>query len=115
MTMIRHGDVLLRKMSAVDADLHTLPHGMRFYREMPGPNVVLAYGEATGHAHVAQGNVKGFAEQGTGLLTRLQVIDGGSLTHEEHGRVALEPGWYEVVHQRTYSPDEPSWSTRVID
>lgn len=98
MVQYRHGDVFLRKVSE-------LPAGA--VREAIDGDVILAHGEVTGHAHrirertVALWSV---AEQ------RYLTVDGpATLTHEEHGPIALEPGIYEVVRQREYAPDMNRW------
>jgi hypothetical protein len=100
MTMIRHGDILLRQIAAPPADVEL---------GAPGERLVLATGEATGHAHVLTGLAR------TGLHQRralLQLLEPGALTHEEHKTVPVPPGWYEVIRQRVYAPGGP---LRVAD
>ena len=66
--------------------------------------MVLALGEATGHAH---------AVQAPGALHRsghpfvpdyLHLPSGGRLVHEEHAPIALPTGWYRIIRQREYIP-----------
>lgn len=94
---IRQGDVLVRRVKAI-------PSGAELVEpDVQGRNV-LAYGEVTGHAHA-------LPAMGTQLYRVpdndnqfLRVIDGGvGLLHEEHGRIPLPPGNYEVVRQREFS------------
>lgn len=72
--------------------------------------VVLAYGEVTGHTHaIHDTDVELFAPGEASVLAEryLRIGEGGAtLVHEEHGPITLEPGWYEVRHQREYSPAE---------
>jgi hypothetical protein len=91
--LYRHGDVLV-------AAIHTLPADAE-----PIAGLVLARGEATGHAHrIAE-------EDGRAILLRagaelfLEVRDqAATLVHDEHGPIALDPGLYRVWKQREYVP-----------
>lgn len=98
--MYRQGDVLVIPIAEAD-----LPPGM-----VPAPSdqagrLVLARGEATGHAHVATGD-------GLTLLCLPDDLDAmflhvrryGRLSHEEHGPIPLPSGYYRVVRQREYTP-----------
>ena len=98
--MYRQGDVLVVPIeeSELPTDLIPAP------RDRSG-RLVLAYGEATGHAHVASG-------EGLRLLCLpddlqsmfLHVKQHGRITHEEHGPIALPSGYYRVIRQREYVP-----------
>lgn len=100
-TIIRHGDILL-----VPA---TVPEGATKQRRGRG-RLVLAEGEATGHAHaildpncdlyelVAPGDVE---EMGRRFLRVEQEV---SLVHEEHHTLTIPPGEYEVIRQVEYEP-----------
>lgn len=95
--MYRQGDVLLVPIAEVPAT------ALKVKRE--GDRIILATGEATGHAHAV-------ATLGAELLADrearyLRVPAGGaSVTHEEHRPVALPAGSYRVVIQREYTPEE---------
>lgn len=67
--------------------------------------IVLAYGEATGHAHaVLDADVQLLA---LGDARFLEVGGkGATVRHEEHAPIKLAPGLYEVKRQREYSPEE---------
>lgn len=95
-TMHRHGDVLLVRVGDCAAN------GPKRVRRM-----VLAEGEVTGHAHVitAPGRLVG---------DRLSLPEGGTITHEEHREIVLEPGDYQVIHQQQFTPITRGWS-RVRD
>ena len=66
--------------------------------------LVLAEGEVTGHAHaISAADVDLYIGE---MEEALLVVGnaGAIVTHEEHGPIALDPGTYEVVHQREYRP-----------
>lgn len=96
--MYRHGDVLLiRRDDLPPAD------------DPRESEVIVAEGEATGHAHRVTGPGVELRDESddTGdhsdVLDRLRLYlpDGGTITHEEHGEIDLPPGKYEVRIQRT--------------
>jgi hypothetical protein len=95
----RQGDVLLVAVPAVLRDARPLP------RERG--RIVLALGEATGHAHA-------IADPQAALLeTELQqrflnvLAEGGVLLrHEEHDPILLPRGAYQVRRQREYVPGD---------
>lgn len=97
----RQGDVLLVPVAKVPAGCEVKERGKS------GGRIVLALGEATGHAHAVL--VKDLDLE---LLVkgdrRFLTVAGGSteLVHEEHGAVVLQPGAYQVVQQREYAPEE---------
>jgi hypothetical protein len=66
--------------------------------------LVLAYGEATGHAHAIDATLAELFEEKDGRLY-LRLDEPAALTHEEHAPIDLEPGLYRVIHQREYSPE----------
>jgi len=100
MVIYRQGDVVLVRVAELSEATVAVP------RE--DGRLVLAEGEATGHAHVIE------AEEATlvtmGQAWELYLLVEGSepvaLTHEEHDSISVPPGWYRVVRQREYAPDE---------
>lgn len=97
MKAYRQGDVIL-------VVANSIPQGVRTNR----PNLTLALGEVTGHSHrITQGTAELIDVQtAEGLSTYLSVgEDGALLTHEEHGKIALPKGVYQVWIQREYQPD----------
>ena len=94
----RQGDVLL-----IQVRMH--PRSRRQLRPVPRSEdrVVLAYGEATGHAHVIDSPRAELLESRDGR-TYLGLYEVSALTHEEHGPIRLDPGLYRVVRQREYAP-----------
>jgi len=88
----RHGDLLIEKISSI-------PTGAK--KKNDG---ILAYGEATGHAHRLNGGVVLVEENGN---TYIRVMDKPvTITHEEHNAIALPVGDYQVIRQREYDPYE---------
>jgi hypothetical protein len=98
MVCYRQGDVLLVRVGGVIGPTVSVP------RERG--RLVLAHGEATGHAHV-------IADVQAALVTRedadelylLVYGDQATLEHDEHDPIRLAPGAYRVVRQREYDPE----------
>jgi hypothetical protein len=92
----RQGDVLLVAVEA--APERTEPV------EREGGRVVLAHGEATGHAHaIADARAELHREPRHGR--RFLVVGGDApvaLAHEEHATLHVAPGVYEVRTQREF-------------
>ncbi|MDX6739859.1 hypothetical protein [Actinocorallia sp. A-T 12471] len=100
--MYRQGDILIQQVAAeaVPAAARALPPVPRDARG----RLVLALGEATGHAHALTG--QGTLYRTPHLLSPdyLHLPEGGRLVHEEHGPITLPKGWFQVVRQREYVP-----------
>ena len=91
----RQGDVLITRIEAV-------PEGAE------KKDNVLAYGEATGHHHTAEG-AEIFIKAGKQyMVVRQKAV----VKHQEHQQIELPEGIYEVGIQREYSPQE---NRRVMD
>jgi hypothetical protein len=94
--MLRQGDVLLIPVDRIPDDGFVVELGSR---------IVLAEGEATGHAHAVLGDGVELVE--TDDETRYVEVVGptpAKLVHEEHATISLKPGAYEVRRQREYVP-----------
>lgn len=91
---IRQGDVFLAKIDKLPAGLEPVP--------LEDGKVVLAHGEATGHAHTISQSASLFLEPTTGRRY-LEVLAPTSLDHQEHDACPVA-GLYEVVRQCEYSP-----------
>lgn len=100
----RQGDVLVVRIKVIPNDAE---------QENNKERIVLAYGEATGHAHAIDASqaqsyrtanpVPIFDAQAERFL-RVQVE--ALLRHEEHDIIKLPAGDYAVITQREYSPEE---------
>jgi hypothetical protein len=90
MEMFRQGDVLITRIAR-------LPEGMNERQS----KIILA-GEGTRHAHrLLQGRV---LEDERGALF-LEVLQHTHVVHEEHNPLTLEPGYYQIIRQREYTPE----------
>lgn len=86
----RHGDVLIKKIGHVKGK--KLSH------------LTLAEGEATGHKHcITTGDAELYEHEGT-LFLHVESEE-AILTHEEHKPLVLPKGDYEIMIQRTYTPE----------
>jgi hypothetical protein len=99
--MARQGDILIVEITGEP------PRSAREIEREPG-GIVLAYGEATGHAHRIRSACARLLEHDDGRFLRIdEPVD---LTHEEHASIHLRPGVYRVVRQREYEPQRaPRW------
>lgn len=89
----RQGDVWLELIDS-------LPAGLKKY----DGDIILAYGEVTGHAHrIKTGADMWLAENGQKYL---QITEATQLLHEEHSAIQLTEGLYKITQQKEYSPAE---------
>lgn len=92
---IRQGDVLLVPCEEPVGATPLKPDGDR---------VVLAHGEATGHAHAV--DAKHAVMYALACVMYLKVLERTTLRHEEHDHSDIKPGWYELPGQHEYTPQE---------
>ena len=116
--LLRQGDVLLIPVESVPVG-----EGVRRTAvDRVDGRLVLAEGEATGHAHAIDGDGAALmrVRLDTGrrnwgrpviddLGTFLVVEEPELLRHEEHDPILVEPGIYEVRRQREYRPQAAVW------
>jgi hypothetical protein len=104
--MVRQGDVALVPVTSI-------PEGATVVPRDKG-RLVLAYGEATGHAHVIDAPVAVASLLTTSENERfLRLVTAAPLVHEEHARIEVAPGLYRQIPQEEWSDSmEPQ---RVID
>jgi len=70
--------------------------------------IVLAEGEATGHAHVVEADPEDAVLKEFDGKRFLEVYREASVTHQEHATITLKPKTYEVRRQREWTDgDEP--------
>lgn len=99
----QQGDVILDS-------IESLPSNLKAKNRQDN---VLAEGEATGHHHrVHNGTILEDAENPN--MIYVEANENAFLTHEEHGRIDLNPGLYRfnIVREYDYEKEE---SRRVID
>ena len=82
----QQGDVLLTKVDSIPVGAVEVEPKRR--------GVVVAEGEATGHAHVM--DPRTVTEFEVGDMRFLEVRDTTPMTHEEHDPQVVEPGVYEI-------------------
>ena len=103
---LRQGDVLLVEVDGIPDEARA---------EARSGRIVLAEGEATGHAHaVHDHDARTFTYEGERfLLTRSTA----QLVHEEHAPIEVPPGSWRVIIQREYVPSLSSTAQwrRVMD
>ena len=94
--MYRQGDVLIIPVKSIPKNAKPVPREQGL--------VVLAHGEATGHAHaLLERNVTMFEKD---MKRFLEITGGGAnVVHQEHAAVRLDKGLYEVRRQVEYSPE----------
>ena len=103
----RQGDVLLIAVDAIPGRAVPVPRDQG--------EVVLAYGEVTGHRHaIAEPHAELLALPDQEVERRFLRIAGDEarLRHEEHDTITVPPGTYRVIRQREYVPPAPSRSSR---
>jgi hypothetical protein len=98
--MYRQGDVLVMAI-----DHAALPSNLIDAPRDRNNRLVLARGEATGHAHVLTGERVVMRCPPDQPETLYLLIEGyGRLVHEEHGPIGIPAGVYRVIRQREYEP-----------
>jgi hypothetical protein len=97
-TMFRQGDVLIELVN------EELPADAKQVKPDSRNRLVLADGEATGHAHAVSANGAALYDADTGLM--LQVNQPTAVVHEEHSAINLDTGLYKVTRQKEYFPTE---------
>lgn len=100
MKIIRQGDVLLISKKLPKSAIAATPDH--------ATDVILAYGEVTGHAHrlrdaVSTGKAKLWD---AGAERYLQVLETVMLTHEEHSTATIPPGVYLLPTQVDVTTDK---------
>jgi hypothetical protein len=100
---VRQGDVLIIPTGKI-------PEGARPVKRDSRGRIVLAEGEATGHAHCvldtdaelfAPADLEEMADRFLAVETEVQVV------HDEHDPITLAPGNWVVRNKREYAPERP--------
>lgn len=87
----QQGDVLLVRVDAVPSNSKNKKDN------------IVAEGEVTGHMHRIHGAAVLEAEDEQLFV---DAPDGAEITHDEHGKIDIDPGRYEVRIVREYDPFE---------
>ena len=100
-TMYRQGDVLIIATPGIPAGAQPVP--------LIANRIVLASGEATGHAHAIcddSASLYTLRELDDEMERYLHTDRAVTVTHEEHGAVTIPAGDWIVRRQREYAPEE---------
>lgn len=95
----RQGDVLIVSVESIPANVEPI--------ERENGRVVLAHGEATGHAHAIKDKQASLFRDPKLAAIFMQVTDAPiSLVHDEHNTITIPPGSYQIIRQQEYHPQE---------
>ena len=99
--MYRQGDVLI-------IPIKSIPKTPLKPVERENSRLVLAHGEATGHAHAIKDDRAALFRDVklAAVFMHVSGTDTVLLEHDEHDTIAIPPGSYRVIRQREYSPEE---------
>lgn len=102
----RQGDVFIMEVEELPKKLSKIPK--------ENNRVILAHGEATGHAHAVKGDVELLARDKKETTDRFLKVNGKEATvvHEEHAPVTLKKGLFRIRRQREYTPPERKIGSR---
>lgn len=97
--MYRQGDILIMKTGEEINEAEEVP--------LEENSIVLAHGEATGHKHQIK-DIKNcsFVKSKNDNRFFILITNTVELTHEEHHKITLPTGKYQVVRQREYIAGE---------
>ena len=102
----RQGDILLKRVKKPD---------LNGYIKSEKP-IILGYGEATGHTHQIKEHVDLYHHENDDIeifalsgkssnQIFVNIKAGTKIEHQEHDKIDLDKGWYEVIRQREYTPE----------
>jgi hypothetical protein len=96
--MYRQGDVLVFSVKNLPNNLEPI--------ERENGHIILAHGEATGHAHAIKSeHATLFRDPKLAAIFMCVADESVTLAHDEHALIAIPPGSYEVRRQREYHPE----------
>src|SRR3990172_2293750 len=103
---IRQGDVYLVPVDAIPAKITPVARD--------AGRIILAYGEGTRHAHaITAPEPTLLSATDNARFLRIVGAGGATLTHEEHGAIAIAPGEYRAVIGREWT--DAMSARQVID
>ena len=91
--MIVQGDVFFSKVRAIPQSVIRVSRSKRGF--------IIAEGEATGHAHVIDGDIELYEKDGILFIKTVHEVE---VRHEEHLPVNLPPGLWKVGTVKEYDP-----------
>ena len=105
----RQGDIFIEKINELP-DLDNKTYFSIEGQEIPG-KIILAHGEATGHKHaisIKNNNIL-LVKAANDNKFFIIVTNESDLVHEEHEKIKLPVGNYEITRQREYTPESIRW------
>lgn len=100
MNQYRQGDVFLEQ-------IEDFPEGLEPCKANDGEDIVLAWGEVTGHAHrISSSDCVSYFSYHDNHNLMVVKKSPVALRHEEHRTIQIPPGVYVVRRQREYVPGE---------
>jgi hypothetical protein len=97
--MYRQGDVLIVPVDSIPGNLAPVA------RE--NGRIILAHGEATGHAHAIRAEGAALLRDAGPMAVFLTVTgESAALEHDGHDTIMLPPGSYRILRQREYRPEQ---------
>jgi len=95
------GDVKIERVESI-------PEGLD---KVEGP-MILMRGEATGHAHILEGEAQQFLASDIQDLEEsfIRVEAESTVSHDEHDTIAIPPGDYKVSRQIEHAPEAPVYA-----
>lgn len=99
--MFRQGDILI-----IACDCVPQTQELEAVKRDEQNRIILAYGEATGHAHAIKNKNAFLFKAKNSDNFFLIVKKPAELVHEEHHTINLPAGNYKVIRQRFYTPTE---------
>jgi hypothetical protein len=96
MNYLEHGDVILKRIDSIPKDAKKI---------VCEKEIVLAEGEVTFHAHRIL-DLSGAELRQSGSVMYLHLDQPKDLVHEEHGKLRVEPGDYEIDRVKEFNPFE---------
>lgn len=97
----RHGDLRGKKINGIPSSAKKLSGN------------ILAHGE-NGHEHKFVGSVQMYAGENGQEVKYFEALQNAELVHEEHKTIPIEKGFYELIHEREFSPAD-EMTRQVID
>jgi hypothetical protein len=92
-TQFRQGDVLIESVTGLPDDA----------KKVSG-RVILAHGEATGHAHeIDEDSAEAWKRDAQTVAVRVKKLT--EVKHQEHAPIPVKRGNYRITRQREYSPE----------
>ena len=104
----RQGDVLIERISEIPKNAVS---------QKKAAEIILAHGAVTGHHHRLEtadpadwwkvGDISPTLDKPAAIGGEIFVslASGGTVTHDEHGKIALPKGKYRITRQREYTPE----------